>query len=299
MFSGAPPFFTAARFVVCGARNAREAPGIERFGAFTVTFLQRQVPALGKTMHRIGLALNYGIDAAGFRHALDLGVNYIFYTSMKTGHLRPTLREVLARDRERYIVATGATAAYVGGSVRRDCERLLKALSVEYLDVFHLFWVGVGSAWNNGTYDALLRLKEEGKVRAIGISIHDRMRAADLARDSALDVLMLRYNAAHPGAERDVFPHLRPEKKQAVVAYTATSWRKLLRAQDGERTPRAADCYRFCLTHPAVDLALMGPANQRELVENFRGLEDGPLSPDEDAWMRRLGQKARSVVFGS
>ena len=35
---------------------------------------------------------------------------------------------------------------------------------------------------------------------------------------------MIRYNAAHPGAERDIFPHLEA-RRPAVVAYTATSWR--------------------------------------------------------------------------
>ena len=40
---------------------------------------------------------------------------------------------------------------------------------------------------------------------------------------------MIRYNAAHPGAEQDVFPHL-AARQPAVVAYTATSWRKLLPA---------------------------------------------------------------------
>jgi len=39
----------------------------------------------------------------------------------------------------------------------------------------------------------------EGKVRALGVSIHDRPRAGALAEESILDLLMIRYNAAHPG----------------------------------------------------------------------------------------------------
>ncbi len=55
------------------------------------------------------------------------------------------------------------------------------------------------------------------------------MRAGQLAEESPLDLFMIRYNAAHPGAERDIFPHL-ARRQPAVVAYTATSWRKLLKA---------------------------------------------------------------------
>ena len=36
------------------------------------------------------------------------------------------------------------------------------------------------------------------------------------------------YNAAHPGAEMDIFPHY-AARRPLTVAYTATSWRKLLK----------------------------------------------------------------------
>lgn len=44
-------------------------------------------------------------------------------------------------------------------------------------------------------------------VRWLCVSIHDRPRAGRLAADSVLDALMIRYNAAHPGAEQEIFPH--------------------------------------------------------------------------------------------
>ena len=51
------------------------------------------------------------------------------------------------------------------------------------------------------TQEELVKLRESGKVKAIGVSIHDRARAGRLAASSPLDLLMVRYNAAHPGAE--------------------------------------------------------------------------------------------------
>ena len=41
-------------------------------------------------------------------------------------------------------------------------------------------------------------------MRSLGVSIHDRPRAGWLAEDSPLDLLMIRYNAAHTGAEKDM-----------------------------------------------------------------------------------------------
>ena len=50
-----------------------------------------------------------------------------------------------------------------------------------------------------------MKLKEEGKVRALGVSIHDRRRVGQLAEDSPLDAL-IRYSAVHSSAECDISP---------------------------------------------------------------------------------------------
>ena len=197
-------------------------------------------------MFRLGLAANYGIDEAGVRSAFERGMNYVFFTTR--GKLAKPLREALARDRDKIVVAAGPTLGFFGGSVRRSAERTMKKLGVEYLDIFQLMWLGVGSAWTDATLKELRHLKESGKVRALGVSIHDRQRAGKLAEDSPLDMLMIRYNAAHPGAERDIFPHL-AKRQPHIVAYTATSWRKLMHRPKGwtGKVATAGDCYRFCL----------------------------------------------------
>ncbi len=77
-----------------------------------------------------------------------------------------------------------------------------------------------------------------------------------------------------------------------VVAYTATSWRPLLRRPPGWSgpVPSAADCYRFCLTNDHVDVVLMGVRHLQELDDNLRGLEQGPLSDDELRGIREFGR---------
>ncbi len=120
------------------------------------------------------------------------------------------------------------------------------------------------------------------------------------ANESPFDAFMLRYNAVHRGAERDVFPYLplsppSPAERVAapgIVAYTATRWGHLLdprKMPPGEAPPRARDCYRFALSHPAVSLVLCGPSNREEMQEAVRALDAGPLDAEEMARMKRIG----------
>lgn len=251
-------------------------------------FQHREI--FGRKVLRLGLAANYGIEERAIGAALDRGVNYILYTSR--GKVRGPLTAALKRDRERYVVAGLPTLpGWIGSTVRRGAESILKALDTDYLDVYQLGWLGVGSSWTDATVRELTHLKESGKVRAIGISIHDRARAGRLAEESPLDLFMIRYNAAHPGAERDIFPHL-AKRQPKIVAYTATSWRKLLKRPSGWKGPlmTGGDCYRFCLSSPHVDVCLTGPASGAQLDENLAALDKGPLTPEEEKWMREFGQ---------
>lgn len=258
------------------------------------SFLSRHVPALDRRVHRLGLACNYGIDSDGVRAAFDRGVNYVFWTPFQKKGTSP-LKDALKKDRERYVVATGPTLGYFAGNLRSGLDRALKQLDTDYVDVFQIFWLGVTSGLTEGVVDELVRMRESGKVRKVGVSIHDRERAGRLAEDSVFDLLMIRYNAAHPGAERDIFPHLE-RRHPAITAYTATRWRKLLKAPKGwtGKVPDAGDCYRFCLSSPHVDVTLCGPASIQQLDENLKALERGPLSPEEMTWMREFGR----VVHG-
>jgi len=252
-------------------------------------FLVREVPRFGRPLFRLGLSGSFGLDEAGCREALER-VEYVFWTPRMKG-LTPALRDALARDRGRYVVATGPLLGYFPGSLRRTVENARRTLGTDVIDVLQLFWLGRMSAFTGAVQAEMAALRDAGKVRWLCVSIHDRPRAGRLAADSILDALMIRYNAAHPGAEREIFPHL-AARRPAVISYTATAWRKLLTAPKGwsGRVPTAGDCYRFCLSSPHVDVALTGPRTVGQLRENFAAVERGPLSAEEDAWMRDIGR---------
>jgi aryl-alcohol dehydrogenase-like predicted oxidoreductase len=245
---------------------------------------------LGKTVHRYGISASYGLPEAGVREAIDLGANYIFWSPVKK-FLKTVIKDVVMKDRERFLLATGPILGYFAGSVRRATEKALRASGSDYLDVVQVFYAGKMSFLTRSVVGELVKLREEGKARAIGVSIHDRKRAAKLAAEGPLDFFMIRYNAAHPGAEVDIFPHL-PAKKPVIAAYTATCWNKLLRPPKGWSGPAASpgDCYRFCLTNPNVDLVVSAPKTAAQMRENMQALTLGPLRDEEMARMRALGR---------
>lgn len=267
-------------------------------------FRRTELPGLGKSVLRLGLAGNYGVAEADVEHAAERGVDYWVWTP-RFKQVTPALRRILAQDRERHVVAM-LGVAYTVGMIRRGVDKALRSLGTDYLDIYELSWMGRMSFFSPGIQDALRELRDEGKIRLLGTSIHDRVRAGELARDSILDLFMIRYNAAHPGAERDIFPHLH-HRNPAVVAYTATSWRQLLKPLRGIEMPpwpgevpageivppplTAPLCYRFCLGSPHIHVTLTGPADRAQLDRNLDALDQGPLSEAEERWVRDYGRQ--------
>lgn len=195
---------------------------------------------------------------------------------------------------------------FFGWQVRRSVENALRKLGTDYLDVFKLGWLGRTSIYSKGIIDTLLKLKQEGRILSIGTSIHDRKRAGRLAQDSEIDLFMIRYNAKHPGAEQEIFPHL-SKRNPAVVSYTALAWGQLIRPLKEIVMPpwpggesfngpplSPAICYRFVLTNPNVHVVLTGPQNREQLSLNMDAIKQGPLEPDEMNWIRQYGQLVKS-----
>jgi aryl-alcohol dehydrogenase-like predicted oxidoreductase len=258
----------------------------------------RPLGATGLRAAPLGLAGSYGIDADGTERALhELGVDYFFATSTRSGGLTEGVRRLVrAGHRERMVIAAGASIPF-GWSVRRELASIRRALGVDVIDVFHLFWVQAHWYVTGKTWPAMRRLKEEGKARALAVSIHDRRLARRLVDELALDVLMIRYNAAHRGAEGEIFATL-PPARPGLVAYTATRWGKLLEPCKGLGPMSAPECYRFALGHPAVDVVLTGARTWDELHANAAGVLAGPLAPERLEEVILLGDAVRATVRG-
>jgi aryl-alcohol dehydrogenase-like predicted oxidoreductase len=267
-------------------------------------FSHTVLPVVNKTVFRMGIAGNYGIDSADIRWAADHGANYWVW-GRGFGKVTDGIREVIRSDRENHVVAMLGWG-YFGWQVRRSVENALRKLDTDYLDVFKLGWLGKTSIYSKAIIQTLLKLKQEGKILSIGTSIHDRKRAGRLALNSEIDLLMIRYNAKHPGAEQDIFPHL-SRRNPAVVSYTALAWGQLIRplkkivmppwpgTESFNGPPLSPElCYRFVLTNQNVHIVLTGPQNQEQLRKNMDAIRQGPLAPDEMDWVRQYGQLVKS-----
>lgn len=256
---------------------------------------------LGKTgipVHRLGLSASVRPSTRCVHRALDAGVNFFFGYGIDTQLFR-VLRELSGSERERYVVATGAyNLGFTHTSLRKTLESRLRQLRTDYIDVFMLLGVLKPAHFPVPLREALARLREEGKVRAVGISCHDRAFVGRLAAEGALDVVMMRYNAAHRGAEEEIFPHLE-RHDPGVVSYTATRWGRLMKRprhwKADARVPTAGLCYRFVLSNPHVHVCLTAPATLAQFEENLAALEAGPLDEDERRFMRAFGDEVESA----
>jgi aryl-alcohol dehydrogenase-like predicted oxidoreductase len=256
---------------------------------------------LGRTgirVSRLGVAASYGVPGDAVERAFEQGVNYLYWGSMRKATFGDALRR-LAPRRDRFVLVIQSYSR-LAGYLERSLEKALRALSFDYADFLLL------GMWNRPVsprmLDAARRLKDRGLTRFLAVSTHQRRRAPEIAAASDFDVIHFRYNAAHPGAEQDIFPHLAPNWP-GLVAFTATSWGQLLGKKSllsrlqgarpiprGEKIPTAADCYRFVLTRPEVDVCMTGPTTAEHMDQALQALRLGPMTEEELAWMRRVGR---------
>ena len=251
------------------------------------------LPVVNKRVYKMGVAGNYGLTSSDIQFAAEQGANYwVWGGSFK--NVTGGIKQVIHQDRDKHVVAMLGWGLF-GWQIRLNVENALRTLNTDYLDVFQLSWLGRMSGYRQGLIDTLLTLKREGKIRAIGVSIHDRQHAGRLALNSEIDLFMIRYNAKHPGAEQDIFPYL-AKRNPAIVSYTALAWQQLTRPLKGVEMPPLTPelCYRFALTNPHVHLVLTGPGNRDQLKQNFVALRQGPLTPEELRWVREYGRLVKN-----
>jgi aryl-alcohol dehydrogenase-like predicted oxidoreductase len=256
-------------------------------------FTHATLGKMGKRVCRLGLSASYRPGKAVVHRALDAGIN-LFFGYGFDGQLTKVVRELSADQRDRLVLVTGGYNLIVNRrpDLQKVLEKRLRQLRTDYLDAF--LWLGVTKPTHLNDYilEALHRLRDDGKVRAVGISCHHRELIGQLAEEGALDVFMLRYNAAHRGAESEIFPFVEAHDPD-LISYTATRWKKLLSRPKGwpkdGRIPTASQCYRFVLSDPHVDVVLTAPSKAKQFDENLKSLDDGPLDDAEMAFMREFG----------
>ena len=255
---------------------------------------------------RLGIATrgNTSLRESDIEYALDRGVRYFNWCGKPDGLSRAIAG--LGRQRDDIVLAAQLKAR-TADEAGRELDRVLRETRRDRLDVGTLYYVESAAEWQaitapGGPWEVFARRRTDGQLGAIGLTTHQRPLAALCAADRApdgqprLDMLMVRYNAAHTGAEQEVFP-VAATLGMPVVTFTGLRWRDLLRPTPddppGFCPPSAADCYRFCLAHPCVAVTLAAPNGRDELTEDLKLLDDE--SEPGESWLRAMRAHGRRV----
>ena len=165
------------------------------------------------------------------------------------------------------------------------CERSLKRLNTDYLDLYLLHWRS--SIPLAETLDAFQTLQQSGKIRSYGVSnfaVKDMEAAIHRPGGSGITTNQVLYNLMRRGIEWDLLPWCR-QHQMPIMAYSPIEQGRLLthpilKAMAQSRNVTAAQVAIAWLLHQ--DHVIVIPKSSRiEHVEQNRAALDLQLSGDE------------------
>jgi aryl-alcohol dehydrogenase-like predicted oxidoreductase len=156
--------------------------------------------AIGGAGYAFGWGTQEDEDSvAAIRHAVERGINWIDTAAVYgLGHseevVARALRDIPEGDRPFVFTKCGLVwdeddretpprRAGDPASIRRELEASLRRLEVERIDLYQMHWPAEDGTPLEEYWGELVRLRDEGKVRAVGLSNHD---AAQLERAEAI-----------------------------------------------------------------------------------------------------------------
>ena len=258
-------------------------------------FLERRpIGRTGLTTSRLGIGSTFDAPTRVIEDAFHRGINYLYWGTVRQPAFARAMVN-LAKHHRDDLILTIQSYSNDPATIEGEVEEALKAAGLENFDF--LLLGNRNDVPGDGYVEVFERLRERGKVRFMSLSSHNRPMLPTLIQayaegTSPYDLLMLRYNGVHRGAEKDVFPHVPESGGPTICTYTATRWGHLLdpeKMPPGEAPPSARDCYRYSLSHPAIDMVLCGPANADQMDLAIEALERGPLEPEERERIERIG----------
>ena len=195
---------------------------------------------------------------AAIHEALDAGVNWIDTAAVYgLGHSEEVVARALVGMSNRPYVFTKCSMIWdeqrqighslKGASIRRECEASLRRLGVDAIDLYQIHWPDPEEDLEEG-WATMAKLKEEGKVRHIGVSNFDvgqMQRALDIAPITSLQP---RFSLIHREVEEEILPFA-AWQEIGVIAYSPMASGLLTGAMTRERIEQMpADDWRR--SHP-------------------------------------------------
>lgn len=180
-----------------------------------------EVPALGQGTWRMGeRGADRRAEAAALRLGLDLGMALIDTAEMYAeGGAEEVVAEAIAGRRDEVFVVSKVYPHNAGGRrLEAACERSLKRLRVDTIDLYLLHWRG--NVPLADTVEGFERMRAAGKVRRWGVSnldVDDLEELGAALPGCAADQVL--YSLEHRGIEHDLLPFCRG-RGMPVMAYS-------------------------------------------------------------------------------
>ena len=246
------------------------------------------------------------------KQAINLGVNFLD-TAQNYGTEAVVGKAITGTPRDRLVISTKKTLPPADHSdpeaeVIKGLEQSLKLLGTDYIDVYHLHGVEPKDQAfaKDRLMPAMRRLKDQGKIRFIGVTEGFVLDSAHKVLQEGLeedlwDVVMVGFSLLNPSARKTVFPLTRskrvgvlnmfavrralsqPERlkemcdelvAKGMIGKDALDGKDplgfLLRETDAATIPEAA--YRYCRHEQGVDVVLFGTGNPDHLKENVAAI---------------------------
>lgn len=160
------------------------------------------------------------------RAAFDSGITTIDTAEVYgEGHSEQVVAQALSDVRGQVVYTTKVFANHLKyEQVMQACDRSLKNLQTDYLDLYQIHWPS--GAFKSEvvpieeTMGALNELKQQGKIRAIGVSNFSRSQLESAAQYGRIDSLQPPYSLFWRTVEQDAVPYC-IENNISILAYSS------------------------------------------------------------------------------
>ena len=252
-----------------------------------------------------GAGLSGGVDALLAEGLADRRQDVVLSTKVHLGHDPIPFTNMKLANRTSSWIARRFGSVCSGPALRKRVEQTLRTLRTDRIDVLHLHAVSFRqySLAVSKVLPELLKLKDEGKLGAIGVTEaflsdpnHEMLRAA--SADAHFDVIMVGFNISNSSAAQFVLP---TAKEAGVGVVGMFALRQLIDTADAHELSRVAEeagisltelAYRYCRHQAEIDVVLTGTGDPAHLRQNITAALAPPLP---DSVLAELHQTAAST----
>lgn len=239
-----------------------------------------------------------------FGEVMDRGVNYID-TARIYGNAEEALGELVPSRRDRLFLATKVWTE-TAADAEKSLTESLRLLKTDHVDLVHIHHIGNKNIErvlaDDGVLPYLLKQKQAGKLRFIGLSGHARpQRFLQMLETGEIDVIMPVMNYADRNIynfEGTVLPECRKQNvgvvAMKVYAGIKGGFPNHRRASVGCNTPheRLSQALAYALDLEGVSAAVVGPYTYEEAIENVAlARRYRPLTEPERASLLAFGRE--------